>query len=127
MRTWRSCMRGASMALGLFSAATLHLTGCGSVGTRACTTEARASLTVTVMGPQGRICDADVVAQNGNDRTTLMAIGPQDCTYAGPWEKAGTFTVTASKSGFQPATTTVTVNQGECHVEGEAVTLTLSP
>jgi len=119
---------GTWIAFGWAVVLGVPMAGCSDVADgKACTTEARASLTVTVMGPAGRICDADVVAQSGNETTTLMALGGPECTYAGPWEKAGTFTVTASKAGFQPATTTVTVTQGECHVEGKAITLTLAP
>jgi hypothetical protein len=103
-----------------------HALGCGSAE-HVCTTEARASLTVTVLGPTGRICDASVVAQNGSDVTMLMGFGGTECTYAGPYERSGTFTVTASKPGFQPATMTATVTQGECHVDGQAMTLTLVP
>ena len=120
-------MRPTWTLLALISALSVHVLGCGSTEMHGCTTEARASLTVTVLGPSGRICDADVVAQKGNDVTTLMAFGGSECTYAGPFEQAGTFTVTASKSGFQPATTTVTVSAGECHVDGQKVTLTLVP
>ena len=80
-----------------------------------------------MLGPSGRICDADVVAQNGNDVTTLMTFGGPECTYAGPYERAGTFTVTASKTGFQSATTMVTVTADECHVDGQLVTLMLVP
>jgi hypothetical protein len=40
------------------------------------------------MGPAGRICDADVVAQSGNDTTTLMVLDGPECTYAGPWDGA---------------------------------------
>jgi hypothetical protein len=36
-------------------------------------------------------------------------------------------TITASKSGFQSATTTVTVPTDECHVITQKVTLTLTP
>jgi hypothetical protein len=111
----------------LTSVLAVHALGCGSTEMHACTTEARASLTVTVLGPSGRICDANVVAQKENEVTTMMAFGGPECTYAGPYEQAGTFTVTASKDGFQSATTTVTVTAGECHVEGRQVTLTLAP
>jgi hypothetical protein len=112
------------MALGCAAVLGVAAAGCSGA---ACTDEGRASLTVTVMGPGGRICDANVVAQSGTETTTLMPVGVTECTYAGPFEKAGTFTVTASKAGLQSATTTVVVTQGECHVDGKVITLELAP
>ena len=47
------------MALGWAAVLAVAAVACGDAGT--CTTEARASLTVKVMGIAGRICDADVV------------------------------------------------------------------
>jgi hypothetical protein len=120
-------MRAIGTWLGITSTLAGFILGCGDDGTHTCTLEARASLTVTVMGPSGHICDAAVTAQSGNDVTTLMGFGGSECTYAGPYERPGTFSVTASKAGFQSATSTVTVTSGECHVDGQAVTLTLVP
>jgi len=119
-------MRLPGTAWAVISILAFDALGCASTAAT-CTTEARASLTVTVLGPSGSICDATVVAQNGNDMTTLTSFGGPDCTYAGPFERAGTFTVTVSKTGFQSAMTTVTVGSDECHVIGQKVTLTLVP
>jgi hypothetical protein len=81
---------------------------------------------VTVVGPDGSVCDASVTARLGSSSTQLMVLpGGNACEYVGPYEQAGTFTVTASKPGFRTATTEVTVPQGDCHVEGQNVTLTL--
>jgi hypothetical protein len=111
------------IAIGGILAFTSFEAGC-VMASHDCTTEARPSLIVTVMGPEGRICDADVVAEQDGDRSTLVG---SECTYAGPPERPGTFVVTASKSGFRPSTATVTVGSDECHVIGEKITLTLSP
>ncbi|HEY0464935.1 MAG TPA: hypothetical protein VGC79_12025, partial [Polyangiaceae bacterium] len=63
------------------------------------------------------ICDATVTATKGTTQTTLMQAGGPDCLYVGIGEELGTFRVSVSKAGYEPASTTVTVDEeDECHV-----------
>jgi hypothetical protein len=104
------------------------LAGCGTPPVN-CTAEAVSSLNVTVLDPGGqRVCDATVTARDGSFSATLMALGPAaQCVYAGPFERAGTYVVTAEKAGFQTATAQgVTVTADVCHVKPVSLTLTLS-
>jgi len=119
-------MRRTAMAFFLLSVAAMLSTGC-IVGPHACTEEARSSVTVTVIGPNGPICDANVVVHIGTEVAPLTTFGPPDCTYAGVYERSGPMTVVASKTGFATASKMVTVGSDECHVIGEKVTLTLTP
>src|SRR5262245_57144102 len=120
-------MRRERTFLFFLSALTSLMTGCISTESHLYTTEARYSLQVTVLGPSGPICDADVRVQIGPETIPLMTIGDGDCTYAGPYERSGEMKVTASKADLQTASTTVTIASDECHVIGQKVTLTLTP
>ncbi|HLZ09783.1 MAG TPA: hypothetical protein VKT80_14430 [Chloroflexota bacterium] len=101
--------------------------GCISTESHLCTLEARSSVQVSVVGPNGAICDANVRVQIGNETIPLMTFGSSDCTYSGVYERSGSMTVTASKTGFQSASTSVNVPSDECHVITQKVTLTLTP
>lgn len=120
----------ARAALSVALAAVVALAGCESlmdgVG---CDTMASAGLSITVrLGDGGEAsCVAVVTITNGTITETLQAIG-HPCGYFGAHERPGKWTVTAKQKGYVPATqTAIEVVQGECHVIGETVTLTLQP
>lgn len=102
------------------------LAGCNIGGDTDCTLLLSFGLNVKVQSSDGTpICDAVVTASEGSYQETLNSFG--DCSYAGAGERAGTYTVRASKSGFQIAEQTgIEVEEDECHVIGESVTLTLT-
>lgn len=99
------------------------------IGT-ACTDEFAYGLSVVVTSAVdgSRICDATVVAVDGDHEETLEASGDgADCSYVGAGERAGTYRITASKDGFASATSDdVVVGEDECHVQGEQVELELA-
>lgn len=43
------------------------------------------------------------------------------------FEVAGTFSITAAKNGYSPASGTITVTRDVCHVHPEPLTLRLTP
>lgn len=104
-----------------------------SAGTVACETGTACTeiyvygLTVTVEEEDGTpICDAEVTATDGSYRETLQAT-PGVCGYAGAGERAGTYLIRAERAGFQSAEIpNIVVTRDECHVEPEAVALTLT-
>lgn len=73
------------------------------------------------------ICDAVVTAVDGAYTETLeaQAFGG-DCTYNGAGERAGSYTITAKKTGFKDATQNVVVTADRCHVKGVAVMLSMT-
>ena len=105
--------------------------GCG-LGATACPDLAAANFTVTVLdaATSQRICDATVTATETSTGSTmnLVAFGGADCTYSGGfYERPGTFSLTAQKSGYLAITQSgVTVVKGQCNVIGVPLTLKLS-
>ncbi len=94
-----------------------------------CDTSAAAGITAVVrLGDGGEAsCVASVTITDGTVTETLQAIG-HPCQYSGAYERPGKWTITAKQKGYQSATQTgVEVVAGECHVVGQAVTLTLQP
>jgi hypothetical protein len=113
------------LMLGLMAGA---LSGCGPVF-KQCTLIAVSGLGVTVTdAATGQpICAATVTATEGSYGETLRASGDPACGYSGATERKGTYTVSASKSGYATATQSgVVVTADECHVHPVQVTLTLS-
>jgi len=107
-------------------------TACGDENGKACTAIAVAGLNIAVIDSATglRICDATVVATAGDYEETLEALGPggSSCGYAGAWERAGTYTVEVSKTGYTSTSQSdITVVEGECHVTGEQRELELVP
>jgi hypothetical protein len=94
-----------------------------------CTLEARAGITVdvrdsisnTLVGRGSRIIAREgAVADTSHE--TLFGDGPYGLVY----ERAGTYTLSVTQTGFQPWTMTgVQVTKGSCHVNGVAVTARL--
>jgi hypothetical protein len=113
----------------------LILTGCESTTDPTdgvvCTLIAVSSLNVTVRdsGTGQRICDATVVAvQDGTTYELRRSGTPDACTYAGPEERSGRFSVRVSKPGYSVAIAdTVQVGRDECHVIPVQVTIDLQP
>ena len=106
--------------------------GCG-LGATACPDLAAANFTVTVLdaATSQRICDATVTATETSTGTTMSLSsfgGSADCTYSGGfYERAGTFSLTAQKSGYLAITQSgVTVVKGQCNIIGVPLTLKLT-
>lgn len=90
-----------------------------------------AGLSVTVANAESNepICDALVTARDGSYSETLMpGFG---CRYSGAIERAGTYSVSAERTGFASALTsdlTVVRTGGDCpHVRTVDVALRLAP
>jgi hypothetical protein len=112
------------------AAVPLVLAGCeGTTEPVLCTAIAVSALNVTVrdQATSQRICDATVTASLGSTTYTLRPQGvPDDCTYAGAEEVAGTFEVRATRSGYEAGTASgVRVTADECHVIPARVTIDL--
>lgn len=96
-------------------------------GPYACDTSAQAGLVITVtQGINGPVlCDADVTVSDGATSEKVSAQG-SPCTYSTAYEKPGTYTVVAAKSGAKSTTKVgIVVTKGECHVEAQNVMLVL--
>ena len=108
------------------------LSACGGddPGGVACPAIAAASLGVTVLDAvsSARICDATVTANDGTTSYTLMAGGDtSNCTYVGPFERAGTFSITVTRAGYLMGQKTgVVVTKGVCNVTQQNVTVSLT-
>jgi hypothetical protein len=98
--------------------------GNGGTGGIACTAGLRASVLLTVV-------DQANVTLPGVSVSYQVNGGPSQnqpcesgvCTVG--YGVAGTFSITAAKIGYSPASGTVTVTQGECEVNTESLTLRL--
>ena len=119
------------MKRALVLAAVVAIAGCSSEpdGPIVCTAIAVPALAVTVVDAAtgARVCDADVVAVEGAFREALMGFGDaSSCTYSGPFERPGAYTVQVTRAGYQPATASARVTADECHVQTQRVTVALS-
>jgi hypothetical protein len=110
---------------------TLLLAGCPSANPVACTAEAIASVTVELhdavtgspiaQGARGML-------REGAYTDSMVALGPATLMPAQTWERAGTYTVTVEKPGYQGATReNVVVARGRCHVDGQLLRIDLQP
>lgn len=105
------------------SACVVVATACDSVNT--CDTSAAAGLIVTVtQGENGPpLCDAEVTVSDGVTSEKVSATGTP-CVYTAAYEKPGTYTISATKSGMTTETKTgIVVDKGECHVIAQQVTI----
>jgi hypothetical protein len=92
---------------------------------RSCDEYATASLTAYVTDAAGAaVCDAVVTATDGAEVFPMENHG--DCSYTGPWERAGTYVVTVSHGGQETRSDPVRVRSGACHVSGKRVDLVAS-
>lgn len=111
--------------LGLLGAPSLS----GCVVERSCTTSYAYGVSATVRDARtgAPISNATLVLTDGSFRETMMAFGVAG-SYAGAGEREGTYTLTVTAQGYQsPAPRTLVVTGDECHVNGQAVTIDLTP
>ena len=96
-----------------------------------CTTQAVAGLNVTVINSQTNAPiteDVTVSAQDGNYQETLEYFPGGEFVFSGAYERAGTYFITVTKTGFQPFNSqAITVTRDECHVIPEQITVNLVP
>lgn len=102
--------------------------GAGSGGTSGivCTAELRPSVLLTVVDQAGVIVPGASVSYqiDGGPRQNQTCESGAGC-FVG-YEAAGTFSITAEKIGYSPASGTVTVAREQCHVKTESLTLKLT-
>lgn len=91
-----------------------------------CTTEARSSVTVTVVDANGApVNDAALeYSVDGGPKKECTVLGINASEYVCGFEEDGHFTITAT-SGTLTGTATADVVADECHVIGQTVKLTL--
>ena len=131
VRVARSVLRVAvrgllALPLTMIAPATqvLVLPGCG------CSDSLEPGLSVTVVdGAAGtRICDATVMATDGNHVETLAPFGDSaTCQYFGLYERGGTYNVEVASGGRTVSMTNVAVTSDICHVTTRTLTITLPP
>ncbi len=108
----------------------LGLAACGTdpIGPGgACTTEARSSVTVTVVDMAGAIvADAVVTFTVDGGASEACELFPGGMTYTCGYERDGQFSITATK-GADTKTQAVTITNSAdgCHVEGQSITIKL--
>ena len=95
-----------------------------SGGDISCDTSASASVNVVVTDTLAApLTGASVTwALEGGEPALCEAFGTQ---FACGWEVAGTLTITASAPGYLSQSQDVVVEQGQCHVESQNLTLRL--
>jgi len=94
--------------------------------TTTCKEYASAALTIHVRDASGAlVCDADVVATDGGEEIALELFPGTECSYAGAWERAGDYVVTAKFDGRTATSERVSVTSGACHVKSKKIDLTL--
>ena len=73
------------------------------------------------------MCDALVTLQDGKYTETLSGVVTTDgeCLFSGAFDRSGTYVVTVTASGFQPASRTVVVRQGGCGTAVQIVEIML--
>lgn len=116
--------RSRGLAFVASALAGLALTACDRPvepgGGTICTLIAVEALTVVVTDAATgvRVCDATVSVVDGGFTAILRAFGPaQDCSYAGPTERAGRYEVRVARAGYQTTVRRdVLVTADECHV-----------
>lgn len=107
----------------------LGTAACGTAGGGVtCTTEARASVMVSVVDLDGAaITDAVVTYSSDGSAQDQDCFDGGSGSFSCGFEESGPITVTASAEGFFDATQTVVVEADECHVITAALTLELEP
>jgi len=109
------------------------VSACGDFNQGFCTLEARASVQVRVVDARGTVQrDARVTftRDGGPEQQALCNGGEQaqgNCeTWVTEYEQPGDYVITAtSADGQRTARQSVSVEEDECHVQGQSVTLTL--
>lgn len=73
------------------------------------------------------VSNATLVLVDGAYRETMTSFGTPG-SYAGAGEREGTYTLTVTAQGYQPSSPrTIVVTGDECHVNGQSVTIDLTP
>lgn len=128
--TSRSNMPAMRMLLAAGWVLAVSAFGCGSTNAL-CSLEARAGVNVSLIDAATKtpICDAKVVITDGGEvRDEPPSLGP-DCIYSGAVERTGTFEVRVTHPSYAPVTRTgieVKMDEAECHVEAQTVTIELT-
>ncbi len=122
-----SAVRRTATALSFVALASpVGLAGCTG---KACTAEAKFSLSVTVLDASGRrVCDAAVTARDGDFSARLSASDdtPTACTYLGVPERKGNYSVEAQSGSKRARLSDVKVSGDACHVRTRDVSLRLA-
>ncbi len=107
----------------------IPLSSCGGGGGTVCTSIYAYGLTVTVTdaATQQPICDATVTATDGTYSEQLQPANSSPCSYLGAGERPGTYTVTATRSGYMNTIeSNIRVTSDGCHVQGVSINLNLT-
>jgi hypothetical protein len=121
--------RGREIGAALCAAAlagTGGLTGCSSAN---CKAFAASALSVTVLDAAGkRVCDASVTVTDGAYSAALSPFSGDNssCTYFGPTERAGMYSIEVRSGTRSNRLDGVKVNADACHVRTRSVTITLA-
>jgi hypothetical protein len=109
-------------------AATVLLYACGSGQSDdiVCTTEARASVMMTVVDANNTNLPDVSVSYSIDSASPKTQICDTNGACVLEYEVPGEFSITASKAGYLPASATVKVSRSACHVNTERVSLTLN-
>lgn len=123
-------LRRLTTVLCLLALSAVSACGSGSNGTNneiVCTTEARASVLLTVVDSHNLpLADVDVTYQvDGGTIQSHACDAGGSCAIA--FEVSGVFSISVSKAGYTPAAGSVTVTRDVCHVKTESLTLMLRP
>ena len=97
-----------------------------------CTQHLAPSLSVNLTAPGGNACDATVKAfltdyQSPAEYTLLPSGNGESCTFSGPDEIAGPFTIEASMNGFSTESAKTVVYKDACHVQTQYLEVMLEP
>jgi hypothetical protein len=119
----RHALSLSALSLSALATTAVLLSGCPPV---VCTEIAFAALTVSIQDTAGSPIDSSLLevtfTVDGGGSTPCDDVG--DGWVCG-WETSGDLVVTARADGYEDAEATVTIARGECHVEGQTLTLTL--
>lgn len=91
-----------------------------------CTAQAISALVITVTQTPGgtRVCDAMVTARDGAFSEVLTSFGDTtDCTYAGVYERKGTYSIDVMSAGTTKTIDGVSVTADDCHVITRHITV----
>ena len=119
------------VGVGVFLTTSLAATLASCASASTCPAVAWSGIAVVVQDATNgaSICDATVTLRDGSYVETATAIG--GCSYAGAFERSGTYDIEVSKVGFRTAAAhgvVVTKDTNTCpHVVGKSVVIALAP